>query len=106
MNVKENQIEVYRILDLSMNLPITQRIFGCGTIRISAKDVNLPQVDLKQIRRPHEVYNLIEGSIEEQKRAYGVLGRDIIGAAMHVGAEDGDGCDCDANGDGIPDHLQ
>ena len=105
LNIKEGQVELYRVQDMSMRLPITQRIFRSGTIELTSKDADLPRLELKQIRAPYEIYNLIEAAIENQKREYGVLGRDIIGAAMHIDS-DGDGsCDSiDADGNGIPDY--
>ena len=93
-NIREDKIELYRIMDMSMNLPITQRLFKCGTVHLVSKDVSVPNLDIKQVRNPYEVYNLIETNIETQKKNDGVLGRDIVGAAMGLNQEidlDGDG---------------
>lgn len=103
LNIKEDEVELYRIVDMSKNLPITQRIFGCGTVKLTSKDVSSPELELKQVKKPYEVYNLIEGSIENQKKNYGVLGRDIVGAAMNLNNSD---VDADMDLDGIPDIIQ
>ena len=110
LNIKEDKVELYRIVDMAKDLPITQRIFGCGTVKLISKDVSLPELELKQVKKPYEVYNLIEESIENQKRNYGVLGRDIVGAAMHLNGIDNDNDndidnDMDLDGDGIPDNI-
>lgn len=105
LNIKEEKVELYRIIDMSKDLPISQRIFGCGTLKLSCKDVTLPNLELKQIKDPYAVHNLIEEKIEEQKKSYGVLGRDIVGAAMNIQGQDTPE-EIDANGNGIPDYLE
>ena len=81
LNIKEEKIELYRIVDMSMNHPITQRIFGCGTINLISKDVSCPNVSLKEIKNPYMVYKLFEDAIESQKKEYNVLGKDIYGVS-------------------------
>ena len=81
LNIKEEKIELYRIVDTSMNHPITQRIFGCGTINLMSKDVSCPNVSLKEIKNPYMVYKLFEDAIESQKKEYNVLGKDIYGVS-------------------------
>lgn len=81
LNIKEEKIELYRIVDMSMNHPITQRIFGCGTINLMSKDVSCPNVSLKEIKNPYKVHKLFEDVIESQKKEYNVLGKDIYGVS-------------------------
>ena len=81
LNIKEEKIELYRIVDMSMNHPINQRIFGCGTINLMSKDVSCPNVSLKEIKNPYMVYKLFEDAIESQKKEYNVLGKDIYGVS-------------------------
>ena len=61
LNIKEEKIELYRIVDTSMNHPITQRIFGCGTINLMSKDVSCPNVSLKEVKNPYMVHRNISG---------------------------------------------
>lgn len=81
LNIKEEKIELYRIVDMSMNHPITQRIFGCGTINLMSKDVSCPNVSLKEIKNPYMVHKLFEDAIGSQKKEYNVLGKDIYGVS-------------------------
>ena len=46
---------LYRITDKKLSLPITQRIFGCGTITLHAKDSDTPTKTIKSIRHPRAV---------------------------------------------------
>jgi hypothetical protein len=43
LNIKEDEILIYRVIDKRMELPITQRIFGCGTIFLRAMDSDTPK---------------------------------------------------------------
>lgn len=81
LNIKEDEILIYRILDKRMELPIGQRIFGCGTIYIRAKDSDTPEKALKQVKRPRELTELMDKLVEDAKLKYKVSGRDMYGAS-------------------------
>lgn len=52
LNIKEDEILAYRIIDKRLELPLTQRIFGCGTVYIRAKDSDTPEKALRQVKTP------------------------------------------------------
>ena len=93
LNIKEEKVELYRIVDMSMNHPLGQRIFGCGTINLMSKDVSSPTTVLKEVRDPYTVHNILEDAIEKQKKEYNVLGKDIYG----VSSDFDENHDCDAD---------
>ena len=41
LNKKEDEVRLYRILDLELNRSLGQRIFGMGTIKVSSSDRSL-----------------------------------------------------------------
>lgn len=84
LNIKEEQIELYRIVDLSISIPLGQRIFGCGTINIKAKDASSPSFSLRKIKDPYKVHNLLEESINAQKKEYNVQGKDMYGVSTEI----------------------
>ena len=92
LNIKEEKIELYRIVDMSMSHPLGQRIFGCGTINLMSKDVSSPTISLKEVKDPYTVHNLLEDTIEKQKKEYNVLGKDIYGVSSDFDEDH----DCDA----------
>ncbi|MCL2108155.1 MAG: PH domain-containing protein [Oscillospiraceae bacterium] len=89
-NIKEEQLELYRVIDFSLRLPFGERIFGCGTMIIHSKDKTNPEVVLKSIKKPRPVMRLIEERVEQERIKYKIHGRDMIGAF----GGDGDNCDC------------
>ncbi|MDR0919046.1 MAG: PH domain-containing protein [Oscillospiraceae bacterium] len=83
-SLKEDEIDLYRITDKRLQLGFWQRIFGCGTIVLLARDVDTPEKIIKSIKHPREVLDLFDEKIAEQRRLYRIEGRDMIGAAGEV----------------------
>lgn len=77
--IKEDELDLYRITDKSMKLPLTQRIFGCGTITIFSKDVDTPEKEIKSVKNPRVVSDLITACINEQRDKFSIRGRDMVG---------------------------
>ena len=94
LNLKEDEIELYRVYDKSTKLPFGQRIVGCGTITLLSKDSDTPTKTLEKIKNPREVKRLLDAAVQEQRDKYSVRGRDMMGASAHME---------DLDGDGIPD---
>lgn len=91
LNVKEDELELYRIVDKSLSRSICQRIFGCGTITLFCKDADTPEKQVVSIKCPREVSDLIGSYVSQYRDRYSIRGRDMIGSAG-----DGDeGCDHD-----------
>lgn len=54
LNLKEDEVELYRIVDKTAAFPFSQRIVGCGTIKLISKDADTPEKLLKSIKKPRE----------------------------------------------------
>ena len=80
-NVKEDEIELYRIVDKALQRPFAQRLFGCGTIVLFCKDADTPEKHIVSIKCPREVSDLIGSFISQHRDRYGIRGRDMVGAA-------------------------
>ena len=93
LNIHEDEIMLYRITDKKLALPITQRIFGCGTITLHAKDSDTPTKELKAIRNPRAVLELLDNTIEQARQANYVQGRDMVGAPNRDPCGDENECD-------------
>ena len=85
LNIKEDEILIYRIIDKRMELPLGQRIFGCGTIFLRAKDSDTPEKALKQVKNPRLLTQTLDKLIEDSKLKYKVNGRDMYGASLTEG---------------------
>lgn len=82
LNVKEDEIELYKIVDKVMLFPLGQRIVGCGSIKLTSKDSDTPDKTLKAIKKPREVKKVLDEAVKTQRDKYVIRGRDMIGAVI------------------------
>ncbi len=81
-SIKEDEIELYRIYDKSLQLKFGQRIFGCGTINLMSKDSDTPVKQIYCVKSPREVKRQLDEAVQKQLDKYYVRGRDMIGAGI------------------------
>ena len=67
LSTKEEEVQLYRIMDLTLKRSIWQRIFGVGTIHCCSGDKTTPEFDIKDIKRPNEIKELLSKNIEIQR---------------------------------------
>ncbi len=79
-NVKEDELELYRIIDKNLQRPFSQRLFGCGTIILYSKDQDTPEKHIECIKCPREVSDLIGAFISQHRDRYNIRGRDMVGS--------------------------
>lgn len=105
LNLRADEVLLYRVQDLELTMTLGQRIFGVGTICVHSSDKSLPHLDLKNVKRPREVKELIHRSVEEAKDKRRMRTTELLGQDDGVEYHDGDGIDdgWDSDGDGIPD---
>lgn len=94
LSIHEDEIELYRVSDKSLNLSFGERLFGCGTVTVNCRDVDTPVKVIKSIKAPRRFMDLLEENVDIQRDRYRVRGRDMIGADI----ADHD-CNCDHNDD-------
>ncbi|MCI9510018.1 MAG: PH domain-containing protein [Angelakisella sp.] len=66
-NIKSDEVLLYRVRDLRLTLNLAQRIFGVGTICVVSSDKSIPHLDLKNIKNPRMVKELIHSNVEAAK---------------------------------------
>lgn len=67
LNVKHDEIVLYRVRDLRVSVSLWQRIFGVGSVTVVSTDKSIPELTLKNIRQPNEVKELIHEHVEKMK---------------------------------------
>ena len=55
LNLKEEEVLLYRVRDLELKRSLFQRIFGVGTVCVHSSDKTTPHLDLLNIKNPREV---------------------------------------------------
>ena len=92
LNIKDEEVLLYRIRDINSSRTLWQRLFGVGTVSVVSSDKTMPTLVLKNIKKPLYVKELLHQQVEEMKIARKVR----LGEIM----TDDDGCDHDLDGDG------
>ena len=85
-NIEEDEIDLYKITDKKLVMPMGQRMIGCGTIHICSRDTDSPESDILSVKNPREVMNLLDKYINAERDRYGTRGRDLYAmghAPMH-----------------------
>ena len=89
LNIKDDEILLYRVRDIDTSRTLWQRLFGVGTVTVLSSDKTMPTLVLKNIKDPIFVKELIHKQVEEMKIQRRVRFGEIMTA--------------DADGDGEPD---
>ena len=98
-NIRADEVLLYRVRDLQLNMSLGQRIFGVGTICVVSSDKSVPHLGLKNVKNPREVKELIHKNVEAAKDKRRMRTTEIMGDAAS-----GDFHDLDD--DGIDDDLE
>lgn len=67
LNIKDDEILLYRVRDIDTSRTLWQRIFGVGTVTVMSSDKTMPMLVLKNIKDPIFVKELIHRQVEETK---------------------------------------
>ena len=68
LNIKDDQMVLYRVRDINVSRSLGQRFFGVGSVTILSSDTSTPNVTLVNIRDPLYVKELIHRQMEESKK--------------------------------------
>ena len=69
LSLHEEEILLYRVRDLELKRSLGQRIFGVGTVVVHSSDKTMPILELRNVRQPREVKELLYRQVEESKDA-------------------------------------
>lgn len=78
LSKKEEEVRLYRIMDLTLNRPLGQRIFGLGTIHCCTADKSTPEFDIRNIKNSRDVKNMLSDMVEKQREAKRVSSREFM----------------------------
>ena len=81
LSKKEEEIRLYRILDVTLNKPLGQRIFGVGTIHCCTADKSTPEFDICKVKDASHIKNMLSDMIEIQRDAKRITAREFINDA-------------------------
>ena len=77
-SINEEEIQLYRVMDITLKYNILQRIFNVGTIHCCSGDKTTPEFDIKDIKNPREIKEMLSKKVEEQRDKKRIAGREIM----------------------------
>ena len=78
LSKKEEEVRLYRIMDLTLNRPFWQRIWGLGTIHCCTADKSTPEFDVLKIKNAEYIKNLLSDMVEEERDKKRVSAREYM----------------------------
>ena len=90
LSTKEDEVRLYRIMDISLKRTLGQRIFGLGTIKCCSADKTLGDFEIKNIKKSKDVKELLSEMVENERNRKKVTSCEFID---HEDSEFDDGHD-------------
>lgn len=84
-SIKQEEIRLYRIMDVTLNRSFGQRIWGLGTVHCCSADKSTPEFDIKNIKNSETVKELLSDAVEKERTKKRVSSREFM-----VGEDDMD----------------
>lgn len=90
LNVKSDEVLLYRVRDLRLTMSLGQRIFGVGTVCVVSSDKSIPHLDLKNVKDPRMVKELIHRNVEAAKDQRRMRATELLGGEDDLVGQDHD----------------
>ena len=82
LNIKDEEVLLYRVRDINTSRSLWQRIFGVGTVTVMSSDKSMPTLLLKNVKDPVMVKELLHSQVEQMKRQRRVRVGEIMTSDM------------------------
>ena len=86
LNIKDDEVLLYRVRDIDTSRTLWQRLFGVGTITVVSSDKTMPTLVLQNVKDPVFVKELLHKQVEEMK----IRRRVRVGEIMTTNMDDDD----------------
>lgn len=67
INIVDNEVLLYRVRDIDTKRTLWQRIFGVGSVTVISSDKTTPTLELKNVKNPVAVKELLHKQVEDMK---------------------------------------
>lgn len=94
LNTTEDEVKLYRIVDMTVRRSLWQRIVGLGSLEVNSKDQSSGNFEIKNIKHVKEFRAYLTEYLERDRSSRGMRGAEMIDSMP------------DTDGDGTPDHME
>lgn len=78
LNKRQDEVRLYRIMDVSVTRSLMQRIFGMGTIQVKSSDKSTGDFEIKNIKNVMDVKEQLSELIEKNRDKKHVVSREYM----------------------------
>lgn len=77
-SVKEDEVRLYRIMDVSLERKLWQRMCGLGTIKCCSADKTMEDFEIRNIKKSREVKEMLSNMVEDERTKKKVSSREFM----------------------------
>ena len=77
-SINEEEIRLYRIMDVTLKRSLGERLWGLGTIHLCSSDKTTPEIDIKRVRQSADVKEMLSDMVEAQRDENRVSAREFM----------------------------
>ena len=86
--INEEEIRLYRVIDINYKASIFQRLFGVGSILLATSDHTAGNLEIRSVKNPKEIKELLSEKVEFQRDSKRVVNREIMSGAYTDDSDD------------------
>ena len=91
LSINEEEIRLYRIMDVTLKRSLGERLWGLGTIHLCSSDKTTPEIDIKRVRQSADVKEMLSDMVEVARKKNRVSAREFMsGDDMDEDMDEGD----------------
>ncbi len=80
--LNEDEVRLYRIMDLQLVRTFGQRLFGLGSIYVHSSDKSLGDFEIKNIKDSERIKEILSEKVEQERERKRVASREFISSAV------------------------
>lgn len=74
----EDEIRLYRVLDLTLCRTLGEKLWGLGTIHVCSADKSTPEFDIRRIKNSQAVKDLLSDLVEQERQRKKTYGKELF----------------------------
>lgn len=78
-SVEENELLLYRIMDIKLNRTLGDKMVGVGTITLYTCDKTDSELKILRVKKPVKVRDMISDMVEEARTKLRIRGKELYG---------------------------
>ena len=83
-NTTEDEVRLYRITDVTLKRSFGQKLLGIGTIHCDSSDVTMKNFDIKNVKNPKKVKDLLSRLVDESRLRNRVFTSESVNGHPHA----------------------